>query len=30
MAKTPATRLEQAERYAQAKSRLDEFQAIND
>jgi hypothetical protein len=29
MAKTPATRLAQAERYTQAKSRLDEFQAIN-
>lgn len=29
MAKKPATRLEQAERYTQAKSRLDEFQAIN-
>jgi transposase len=30
MAKTPATRLEQAERYAQAKTRLDEFQAVNE
>jgi len=29
MAKTPVTRLEQAERYTRAKSRLDEFQAIN-
>jgi transposase len=29
MAKKPATRLEQAERYTRAKSRLDEFQAIN-
>ena len=29
MAKMPATRLQQAERYTRAKSRLDEFQAIN-
>jgi hypothetical protein len=29
MAKKPATRLEQAERYRRAQSRLDEFQAIN-
>lgn len=29
MAKTPATRLAQAERYTQARSRLDEFQAVN-
>jgi hypothetical protein len=29
MAKTPATRMEQAERYERAKSRLNEFQAMN-